>query len=98
VEIGIRPEHLSDDSQASDPGNVYFEGTTDVVEPLGSTSLITFALNGASYTAIGDVGIPRRSGAKLRLKAAPRDIFLIDTDSGLVVLPEAPSNLVRMGI
>ena len=44
VEIGIRPEHLLDDARLIDSGAIAMDVTIDVVEPLGSTSLITFVL------------------------------------------------------
>lgn len=91
IEIGIRPEHLSDGYAAADHDTVAIDATVDVVEPLGSTSLITFTQGSANYTAIGDVGIPRASGARIRLKAASENIYLINTASGAVVLPDVHS-------
>ena len=99
VEIGIRPEHLLDDNGPIDPGAVTMDVGIDVVEPLGSTSLLTFVLAGATYTAIGDVTLMRRSGAKVRLKAAAKDIHLIDAESGRVVHPaDDDSTIVRLAV
>jgi len=99
VEVGIRPEHLSDDQRPMDGVAITFDATLDVVEPLGSTALITFTLCGASYTAIGGVTLPRRIGGKVRLKADPTDIYLIDAASGRTILPpEDDSNIVRLAI
>ena len=68
VEIGIRPEHLLDDARLINSGAIAMDVTIDVVEPLGSTSLITFVLGGTSYTAIGDIALMRRPGQpKVRL-------------------------------
>jgi multiple sugar transport system ATP-binding protein len=87
VEVGIRPEHLLDDARLIDSGTIAMDVTIDVVEPLGSTSLLTFVLGGSSYTAIGDIALMRRPGAKVRLKASAKDIHLIDPVTGAVVHP-----------
>jgi multiple sugar transport system ATP-binding protein len=99
VEIGIRPEHLLDDNRLIDSGAIAMDVTIDVVEPLGSTSLLTFVLAGKSYTAIGDVALMRRSGAKVRLRAAAKDIYLIDPESGRVIHPaDTDSTIVRLAV
>jgi multiple sugar transport system ATP-binding protein len=97
VEIGIRPEHLLDDARLIDSGAIAMDVTIDVVEPLGSTSLLTFVLGGTSYTAIGDIALMRRPGVKVRLKAAAKDIYLIDPLTGAVVHP-ADSTIVRLAV
>jgi multiple sugar transport system ATP-binding protein len=99
VEIGIRPEHLLDDARLIDPGAIAMDVTVDVVEPLGSTSLLTFVLGGTSYTAIGDIAQMRRPGDKVRLKAVAKDIHLIDAESGRVIHPaDADSTVVRLAV
>ena len=73
--------------------------TIDVVEPLGSTSLITFVLGGTSYTAIGDIALMRRPGNRVRLKAAAQDIYLIDPETGRVIHPaDSDSTIVRLAV
>ena len=99
VEIGIRPEHLLDDARLIDSGAVAMDVTIDVVEPLGSTSLLTFVLGGTSYTAIGDIALMRRPGGRVRLRAAAKDIYLIDPESGRVVHPaDNASTPVRLAV
>jgi multiple sugar transport system ATP-binding protein len=99
VEIGIRPEHLLDDNRPIDPGSIVMDVTIDVIEPLGSTSLLTFVLGGTNYTAIGDVGLMRRPESKVRLKAASKDIYLIDPETGKVVLPaDIEPPVVRLAV
>ncbi len=56
-------------------------------------------LGGTSYTAIGDIALMRRPGAKVRLKAAAKDIYLIDPESGRVVHPaDNDSTIVRLAV
>jgi multiple sugar transport system ATP-binding protein len=89
IELGIRPEHLTDRPEptggpAGDDSEV-FEGVVDVVEPMGATSLITFTLGGGVYNAIGEPGLPRRPGERLRLSAQLRHMHLIDSRTEQVV-------------
>ena len=99
VEIGIRPEHLLDDARLIElrrrrHGRHHRRGRT-----LGSTSLLTFVLGGTSSTAIGDVALMRRPGGRVRLRAAAKDIYLIDPESGRVVHPaDNASTPVRMAV
>ena len=84
--------------QAIDSGGIAMDVTIDVVEPLGSTSLLTFVLGGTSYTAIGDVALMRRPGGRVRLRAAA-NIYLIDPESGRVVHPaDDTSTMVRLAV
>jgi len=85
VELGIRPEHLTDRAgHAEDDGQV-LEGVVDVVEPMGATSLITFTLADGVYNAIGETGLVRRPGERLRLSAQLRHMHLIDGRTDQVV-------------
>jgi multiple sugar transport system ATP-binding protein len=103
VELGIRPEHLTDrpeltrgsagdDSHAFE--NQVFEGVVDVVEPMGATSLITFTLAGGVYHAIGEAGPVRRPGERLRLSAHLRHMHLIDSRTEQVV-PVVPASAAQ---
>ena len=90
VEVGIRPEHLLDNTLGPQRDTVIINTRVDVVEPLGSTSLLTFLVSGKTYNAIGDATLMRRSGDALQLKVSGSDIYLIDSESGLVV--DAPQS------
>jgi multiple sugar transport system ATP-binding protein len=89
VELGIRPEHLTDRAEpAGGPagdGSQVLEGVVDVVEPMGATSLITFTLGDGVYHAIGEGGLARRPGERLRLSAQLRHMHLIDSRTEQVV-------------
>jgi len=90
VELGIRPEFLSDRAEAADPHDQFFDGVVDVVEPMGATSLITFTLGDAVYNAIGAAGFAQRPGERVRLCAELRHMHLIDARTERVI-PPAPA-------
>jgi multiple sugar transport system ATP-binding protein len=94
VELGIRPEHLTDRAEPAGGDNQVFEGVVDVVEPMGATSLITFTLANGVYNAIGDAGLVRRPGERLRLSAQLRHMHLIDVRTEQVV-PASPDSTAR---
>jgi multiple sugar transport system ATP-binding protein len=85
VEIGLRPEHLTDRPVALDDDCQFIEGVIDVIEPMGSTSLMTFLHGGAVYFALGDADRVRRPGELIRLCAQLREMHLIDPISEQVV-------------
>jgi multiple sugar transport system ATP-binding protein len=87
VEIGLRPEHLTDRAGATDADCQFLDGVVDVIEPMGATSLITVTLAGAVYNAIGEATRMRRAGEPLRLCAELRHMHLIDPRTERVVPP-----------
>jgi multiple sugar transport system ATP-binding protein len=89
VELGIRPEHLTDQAEPAGDDSQVFEGVVDVVEPMGATSLITFTLAGGVYHSIGEAGLARRPGERLRLSAQLRHMHLIDGRTDQVVRASA---------
>jgi multiple sugar transport system ATP-binding protein len=103
VEIGLRPEHLTDRAEPPDGDCQFLDGVVDVIEPMGATSLITFTLAGAAYNAIGDAGRVRGAGEALRLCAQLRHMHLIDPQTERVVPPlesdtAAPEHAHRLAV
>jgi multiple sugar transport system ATP-binding protein len=94
VELGIRPEHLTDRAEPAGDDTQIVDGVVDVVEPMGATSLITFALGGGIYNAIGEAGLVRRAGERLRLSAQLRHMHLIDSRTERVA-PASPDLTAR---
>jgi multiple sugar transport system ATP-binding protein len=94
VELGIRPEHLTDRAEPAGDDSQVFEGVVDVVEPMGATSLITFTRADGIYNAIGEAGLVRRPGERLRLSAQLRHMHLIDGRTEQVV-PASPDSTAR---
>lgn len=85
IEVGLRPEHLTDEPQASGPNAQFFDITVDVVEPIGASSLVSFMNNGNEYVAQGQPLIARQPGEQLKLQAAMDHMHLIDVATGAVV-------------
>jgi multiple sugar transport system ATP-binding protein len=94
VELGIRPEHLTDRAEPAGDDSQVFEGVVDVVEPMGATCLIIFTLAGGVYNAIGEAGLVRRPGERLRLSAQLCHMHLIDSRTEQVV-PVSPDSAAR---
>tara|TARA_R110002126_G_scaffold291744_1_gene456578 strand:- start:185094 stop:186305 length:1212 start_codon:yes stop_codon:yes gene_type:complete len=91
IEVGLRPEHLTDEPQASGPNAEFFDVTVDVVEPIGACSLISFMHDGNEYIAQGQPLVTRQPGEQQRLQAAMDHMHLIDVATGLVVPHKASS-------
>ena len=85
IEVGLRPEHLTDAATPAGPGSQFFEITVDVIEPIGAQSLITFAIDGTGYVAQGQPQMACGPGERLRLQAEMNQMHLIDVASGDVI-------------
>jgi multiple sugar transport system ATP-binding protein len=85
IEMGLRPEHLTDQSVAKDPHAQFFDVLIDVIELMGANSLIAFSIAGREYVAEGQPTVAKRPGELLRLQAAMDNMHLIDVESGSVV-------------
>jgi len=88
VEIGLRPDHITDRQDASSEGCHFLDATIDVIEPTGATSLVTFSIDGGEFAAIADSGVPRRPGDRIRLRAEMGHMHLIDLASEKVIGPD----------
>ncbi|MDJ0951115.1 MAG: ABC transporter ATP-binding protein [Alphaproteobacteria bacterium] len=88
VEIGLRPDHLTDRQETNAPSCHFLDATIDVIEPTGATSLITFSIDGIEFAAIADSGVPRRPGDRIRLRADMSHMHLIDLASEKVIAPD----------
>ncbi len=91
IEIGLRPEHLTDEPEATGLDAQFFDVMIAVIEPMGAYSLITFSIAGREYVAEGQADVPKRPGEMLRLQALMDNMHLIDVGSGKVVPGETPS-------
>jgi multiple sugar transport system ATP-binding protein len=85
IEIGLRPEHLTDQVEATGSCAQFFDAMIDVIEPMGANSLIAFSIAGREYVAEGRPSVTRRPGETLRLQAAMDSMHLIDVETGKVV-------------
>ncbi len=82
---GLRPEHLFEQRPHLEPGQQPFEVTPEVVEPMGSETLVFFPVNGSDVCGRVDPSCGARPGAPLRLVADLRHLHLIDDATGKVL-------------
>jgi ABC-type sugar transport system ATPase subunit len=75
VTVGLRPEHLH---WATDTAASTLVGAARVVEPLGSDTLVVFALAGCELQARLPPRVVRRAGDPVRVAIAPESIHLFD--------------------
>ncbi len=82
---GLRPEHVFEQRPHLEPGQQPFEATPEVVEPMGSETLVFFPVNGTDVCARVNPGCGARPGAPLKLVADLRHLHLIDDSTGKVL-------------
>jgi multiple sugar transport system ATP-binding protein len=90
VVVGVRPEHLkwcdADDAQIAN----HLRGQIDVVEPLGSVTMVQVDINGQRVTAQLDSAIPLEMGQPIALTCASEALHLFDAQTGAALgLPAA---------
>ncbi len=85
IELGLRPEHLTDEPEGIGPNAQFIDVMIDVIEPMGANSLIAFSIAGREYVAEGQATVAKRPGDMLRLQAAMDNMHLIDIETGKVV-------------
>ncbi|MEE9158609.1 MAG: sn-glycerol-3-phosphate ABC transporter ATP-binding protein UgpC [Gammaproteobacteria bacterium] len=90
IEMGLRPEHLTDQPEVTGTCAQFFDVMIDVVEPMGANSLIAFSISGREYVAVGQPSVAKRPGETLRLQAAMANMHLIDVETGKVVTWQTP--------
>ncbi|WP_049623221.1 ABC transporter ATP-binding protein [Frateuria defendens] len=82
VLVGVRPEHLkwcgSGDAQAAN----HLAGKVDVVEPLGSTTMVQVDVGGQRITAQLDSAIAVEMGQPIALTCAADVLHLFDAQTG----------------
>ena len=82
---GMRPEHLFEQRQHLEPGQVPFQAVPEVVEPMGHETLVYFPVRGVDVSACVDPGCSPKPGAPLKLVADLRHMHLIDDTTGKVL-------------
>jgi multiple sugar transport system ATP-binding protein len=85
MQLGLRPEHMTDSSDSSRPGSVPLKANVDVVEPMGMETLIHFFL-GTTYV-VARISPESRvgPGETLPLAAEMNNMHLIEPETGKVV-------------
>ncbi len=88
IELGLRPEHLTDEPETTGPNAQFIDVMIDVIEPTGATSLITFSIDGSEFAAIVDSDVLRRPNDRIRLRVDMSHMHLIDLASEKVILAD----------
>jgi multiple sugar transport system ATP-binding protein len=83
--LGIRPEHFADHVEPLRPGFARLDAPVDVVEPMGSETLVHFALGETQMTARIGPDTPAKAGERLPLAVDLNQMHLIDNESARVV-------------
>ncbi len=86
VTFGIRPEEVEIASGELPPGSVDLPATVEVVEPLGSDTLVFANVFGASVTARVRPTNRPAPGSQITLRIDPKRAHIFDARTGKVVL------------
>jgi multiple sugar transport system ATP-binding protein len=82
LELGIRPEHLTEARAQMAPGIVPFEAKLDVTEPMGMETYVYFDLAGAPACGRVSPTAGARDGGNLAMAMDLNNMHLIDAESG----------------
>ncbi len=82
VVVGIRPEYLAETSEPADDG---IEGTVEIVENLGTTSLVTLATSGPNVQVTVAEGREPEPGATMRVAPLPGRMLVYRADDGELI-------------
>jgi multiple sugar transport system ATP-binding protein len=85
LELGIRPEHLTEARGEMEPGVAPLEAKLDVTEPMGMETYVYFDLAGAPACGRVSPNAGARDGAMLPMAIDLNNMHLIDTASGRVL-------------
>jgi multiple sugar transport system ATP-binding protein len=83
--LGLRPEHITEAGAHLEPGEVPFEASLEVTEPMGMETLVYFPINGTQVCGRVNPNAGARDGASLRMAANLNNMHLIDDASGQVI-------------
>ena len=86
VTVGIRPEDVDIAAGEAGPGMVDLPATVEVVEPLGSDTLLFTNVLGASVTARVRPGDRPAPGAQITLRVNSARLHVFDAETGRAVL------------
>ena len=83
--LGIRPEHITEAKQHTEPGVETFDVVLDVTEPMGMETLIYFMLEGIEVCGRVNPNAGARDGAPLRLAVDLNNMHLLNESTGVVL-------------
>ena len=85
LQVGIRPEHLTEARSQMEPGIVPFDAKLDVTEPMGMETLVYFDIGGTQACGRVSPNAGAKDGGPLRMAADLNNMHLVDAASGLVI-------------
>ncbi|MBL8697567.1 MAG: sn-glycerol-3-phosphate ABC transporter ATP-binding protein UgpC [Alphaproteobacteria bacterium] len=85
LQLGLRPEHITEAAGLSEPSLHRFEIELDVTEPMGMETLVYFTVDGIQVCGRTDPAAGAQAGRPMALAADLRHMHLIDAESGLVL-------------
>jgi multiple sugar transport system ATP-binding protein len=85
LQLGLRPEHITEASAHAEPGVENFDAVLDVTEPMGMETLIYFTLEGAQICGRVNPNAGARDGAPLRLAVDLNNMHLLNEGTGVVL-------------
>jgi multiple sugar transport system ATP-binding protein len=83
--LGLRPEHIIDARQQSEPDQHDFDMPIEVVEPMGMETLVYFSVAGGEMCGRVSPNAPAAAGKSLKLRADLSNMHLIDDSTGKVL-------------
>ena len=83
--FGLRPEHFSEFHQHAAAGQVAFEVTLDVIEPMGMDTLVFFRVAGVDVCARVNPAAGAQPDRPLKMLADLDNMHLIDDETGRVL-------------
>jgi multiple sugar transport system ATP-binding protein len=85
LQLGLRPEHITEAKAHREPGVESFDAVLDVTEPMGMETLIYFTLEGAQICGRVNPNAGARDGGPLRLAVDLNNMHLLNEVTGAVI-------------
>jgi multiple sugar transport system ATP-binding protein len=85
LELGIRPEHLTESNAHLEPGVETFDTVLDVTEPMGMETLVYFGLEGTPVCGRVNPNAGAKDGAPMRLAMDLNNMHLLNEETGVVL-------------
>ncbi|MFZ2157526.1 MAG: sn-glycerol-3-phosphate ABC transporter ATP-binding protein UgpC [Bradyrhizobium sp.] len=85
LQLGLRPEHITEASPHAEPGVENFDAVLDVIEPMGMETMIYFIMEGAEICGRVNPNADARAGAPMRLEIDLNNMHLLNEATGAVI-------------
>ncbi|MDE2378892.1 sn-glycerol-3-phosphate ABC transporter ATP-binding protein UgpC [Bradyrhizobium sp.] len=85
LQLGIRPEHITESHGHLEPGVESFDTVLDVTEPMGMETLVYFGLDGVAVCGRVNPNAGAQDGAPMRLAMDLNNMHLLNETTGVVL-------------